>query len=110
MRALHTRLDRPSVIEDVWGDRLVPASERDAFAEALMSRLDAAEARAQMAAHGSPQAILEAVLRAHPAYGIVIVRTRYAEDALEAAVASGVRQYVIIGAGMDGVTSPSRCH
>jgi methyltransferase (TIGR00027 family) len=31
----------------------------------------------------------------------VITRSRYAEDALEAAMARGVRQYVLIGAGFD---------
>jgi methyltransferase (TIGR00027 family) len=40
-------------------------------------------------------------LRASPAYAGVITRTRYAEDALRVAVAAGVRQYVIIGAGFD---------
>jgi O-methyltransferase involved in polyketide biosynthesis len=31
----------------------------------------------------------------------VIVRSRYAEDALEAAVRGGTDQYVIVGAGFD---------
>lgn len=41
---------------------------------------------------------LEPVL---PAYVCVVMRARYAEEGLERAVADGVRQYVIIGAGMD---------
>jgi len=44
---------------------------------------------------------LDSVLRAHPSYGTVILRARYAEEALAEAVARGVAQYVIIGAGMD---------
>ena len=36
-----------------------------------------------------------------PAYVCVVMRARYAEEALERAVAEGVTQYVIIGAGMD---------
>ena len=43
--------------------------------------------------------------RTHPilaaARGQVICRNRYAEDRLAAAVSSGVRQYVILGAGLD---------
>jgi methyltransferase (TIGR00027 family) len=35
------------------------------------------------------------------ARGQVICRSRYAEDRLAAAVASGVRQYVVLGAGLD---------
>jgi methyltransferase (TIGR00027 family) len=76
MRAIHTRLDRPRQIDDPWGDRLLLDSERAGF-------------------------VSEARLRASPAYGMVILRTRYTEEALAAAVAKGVRQYVILGAGMD---------
>jgi methyltransferase (TIGR00027 family) len=76
MRAIHTRLDQPRHIDDPWGDRLLLDSERIAF--------------------GS-----EARLRASPAYGMVILRTRYTEEALAAAVAKGVCQNVILGAGMD---------
>jgi methyltransferase (TIGR00027 family) len=45
--------------------------------------------------------VLDAVLRAHPTYGGVIIRSRCAEDALEAAAARGVHRYVLIGAGFD---------
>lgn len=83
MRAAHTRLDRPVLIEDPWGDRLILNEER----EAMRAR----------AGGGDP----DTLLRAHPSYGTVIVRARYAEDLLAAAVRRGVRQYVIIGAGMD---------
>ncbi len=40
-------------------------------------------------------------MRANAAYADVITRTRYAEDALKAAVERGITQYVIIGAGFD---------
>jgi len=81
MRAAHTRLDRPALIDDPWGDRLILGDEREAM-------LAGAED-------------LDSVLRAHPSYGTVILRSRYAEDALAQASARGVRQYVLIGAGMD---------
>jgi methyltransferase (TIGR00027 family) len=83
MRAAHTRLDRPVLIEDPWGDRLILDEER----EAMLARAGGGDA--------------DALLRAHPSYGTVIVRARYAEDLLADAVGRGVRQYVIIGAGMD---------
>ena len=75
MRAAHTRLDANPLIDDPWGDRLVPESVRGAMAD---------------------QALLQS-----PAYANVILRTRYAEDALEIAVAKGVAQYVLVGAGFD---------
>ncbi len=83
MRAAHTRLDRPPLIDDPWGDRLVLAPEREAMA-------------VRAGTHD-----LDTVLRGHPSYGTVIMRSRYAEDALADAVARGARQYVLIGAGMD---------
>lgn len=57
--------------------------------------------REQLEALGSRDAMRRAALRARPFYGSVVVRTRYAEDALAAAVGRGVRQYVILGAGLD---------
>ena len=83
MRAVHTRLDRPVLIEDPWGDRLIVDGERGAMI-ALVGGED-----------------LDAALRTHPSYGTVILRARYTEDALQDAVARGVGQYVIVGAGMD---------
>ena len=83
MRAVHARLDHPVLIDDPWGDRLVFDAER----EAMLARLGAED--------------LDTALRSHPAYGAVILRARYAEDALAGAVARGVRQYVLVGAGMD---------
>jgi len=44
---------------------------------------------------------LNLALRSNPAYAGVILRARYTEDALKEAVARGIVQYVIIGAGFD---------
>jgi methyltransferase (TIGR00027 family) len=98
MRSLHTRLDPRPLINDPWGDRLVPASTRDMIFDAALARLDAA-ARAQ--ALSSRDATVDEVLLRSPAYSNVIMRTRYTEDALEKAVERGVQQYVLIGAGFD---------
>jgi methyltransferase (TIGR00027 family) len=83
MRAAHTRLDRPTLLEDPWADRLILAEER----AAMLARMGGED--------------LDGSLRAHPAYGAVILRARYTEDVLAEAVGRGVRQYVIVGAGMD---------
>jgi methyltransferase (TIGR00027 family) len=75
MRALHSRTDPDPVIQDPWGDRLVPPDIRANLPDELLAR--------------------------SPAFANVITRTRYTEDALQAAVARGARQYVLIGAGFD---------
>jgi methyltransferase (TIGR00027 family) len=81
MRAAHTRLDPHPLIDDSWGDRLVPESAKRAMAS-------------------SNEMLDEALMRSR-SYANVITRTRYAEDALKAGVLRGVRQYVLIGAGFD---------
>jgi len=100
MRAIHTRVDRPRLIDDPWGDRLVSPVEKTALYQRVLEGADP-EARARLEALGSQQAVIDTVLRAHPTYGGVVIRSRCAEDALESAVTRGVRQYVLIGAGFD---------
>ncbi|MDT0343794.1 class I SAM-dependent methyltransferase [Streptomyces litchfieldiae] len=65
----------------------------DDLAEALLGE-DAAEHLAQHRKHGGHPVLWQA--RAQ-----VACRSRYAEDRLGAAVARGVEQYVILGAGLD---------
>jgi methyltransferase (TIGR00027 family) len=98
MRACHARLDRDPLIDDTWGDRLVPDAVRKAMREAALAAMDA-DARARALA--VPEAVVDDQLRASPAYANVILRSRYTEDALRDAVTRGIRRYVIIGAGFD---------
>jgi methyltransferase (TIGR00027 family) len=100
MRAVHARVSRSPLINDPWGDRLVSDAERAAVLRVVLNGLSL-EARAACEQLGTPTAILDAALQAHPGYGWAILRTRYAEDALEVAVGRGIRQYVIVGAGFD---------
>src|SRR5271166_6234072 len=82
MRAIHTRLDRNPLIDDPWGDRIVPESALRQIRDAVLARMDP-PARARAA--GAPESIVDATLRASPAYAGVIMRSRYAEDALRVA-------------------------
>jgi methyltransferase (TIGR00027 family) len=52
-------------------------------------------------ATAQPETILARYFPRQDMYGNVVLRARWAEDALAAAVADGVRQYVILGAGFD---------
>ena len=99
MRSLHTRADPQPILNDPWGERLVPAQVREAIAQ----RARAARSPEQRAGTDETPAslLVDDWLRANPAYANVITRSRYAEDALHAAVARGVRQYVLVGAGFD---------
>jgi methyltransferase (TIGR00027 family) len=97
MRAIHTRRDPQPVLHDPWGDSLVPASLLvTAVARRNPSTEDPGDASSAEAAR-----IADDFLHASPAFTNVILRARYTEDALRAAIASGVRQYVLLGAGFD---------
>lgn len=76
-RAAHQLIDRPLVFEDPFAMRIIGP---DAAA--------ATEAKAENK--------ISAAFRAFMA-----VRSRYAEDELKCAVERGVRQYVVLGAGLD---------
>jgi len=95
IRAHHARCASPPLLEDRCGDVLVPQD----FKDRLVDR-----AIAEGHGVGAPDKIslLDAYLCAIPSYASVILRSRYAEDELEKAVRSGVRQYVLVGAGFDG--------
>ncbi|MFT3800065.1 MAG: class I SAM-dependent methyltransferase [Burkholderiaceae bacterium] len=98
MRALHTHSDPAPLLNDPWGDRLVPEAVRAALCERVLAGMDPVK-RAEAAT--MPDQVLDAALRGNAAYADVILRARYTEDALESAVKRGVSQYVIVGAGFD---------
>src|ERR1700744_4027921 len=81
MRAVHTRRDPSPLIDDPWRDR---------FGERVRSGMDP-EARA--VALRDPGLFLDDFFLARVAYPGVIIRSRYAEDALKTATERGIRQY-----------------
>jgi len=97
MRAAHGRLEPRPLIDDPWGDRLVPEEVRAAYRETALSKLGARGCDRNR----GPDEVLDAFLAASRGYPNVIMRARHTEDALRQAVHQGIRQYVIIGAGFD---------
>jgi methyltransferase (TIGR00027 family) len=98
IRAAHSRLDPDPLIDDRWGDQLVPESVRAAYRELATAKFGASPRAPGMVA---PDAVMDEYLGSSRGYSNVVMRTRYAEDALRDAIARGIRQYVIIGAGFD---------
>jgi methyltransferase (TIGR00027 family) len=80
-RAAHQLLDEPKLLDDPIALRIL-GHEAEAWLRADPGRLN--------------QSTYDRVLRA-----FVVVRSRIAEDALAASIAAGVRQYVVLGAGLD---------
>lgn len=95
IRSLHSRGDRLRILDDPWGDRLMP----EAVIQALYER--AVATGLPIARDDSRQAVVDRLVKASSGYVSVILRARYTEDALHSAMERGVRQYVLIGAGFD---------
>ena len=98
MRALHTRADPEPILDDPWGDQLVPRAAVDALREHLLSSMSATE---REAAEAATESVLDNWMRNSPAYANVLLRSRYTEDSLNSAIEHGTTQYVLIGAGFD---------
>jgi methyltransferase (TIGR00027 family) len=98
MRAIHTQRDPLPVLDDPWGDQLVPAS---VFVASVAQRSSASVPDSADTQSEELARIADDFLHASPAFTNVVLRARYAEDALRAAIAGGVRQYVLLGAGFD---------
>ncbi len=79
-RAAHQLFDDPKVFDDPLATRIIGAP--------LLERL-----RSERERHRHP---FNLALRAH-----VVARSRFAEDRLQAAYDKGVRQYLVLGAGLD---------
>src|SRR6478672_12912029 len=79
-RAAHQMLDNPKVLEDQLALRIIGAEAESSL-------------RSNLAQFQKPA---ERAFRA-----AVMVRNRYAEDELARSIQRGVRQYVILGAGLD---------
>ncbi|MGE5380812.1 MAG: class I SAM-dependent methyltransferase, partial [Methylocystaceae bacterium] len=76
IRAYHAKYGDPKVFDDFLAYSLIPEDKRELIEQILPK---------------------EALLQATNA----VSRARYTEDLLEKAVGEGVKQYVILGAGMD---------
>ncbi len=85
MRALHFRYADPIVFEDPFAIHLTSAKRRVICESRFLSWIMGKISRDRLI----------------PIAAQVLARNRYAEDQLEKAIAAGVDQYVIVGAGMD---------
>jgi methyltransferase (TIGR00027 family) len=96
MRAYHHLHDDPKLLDDPYAHRLLSRGEMAAIAERF--RHDGAELGVQA---DDPESLLALTLRTVKPAAFVLARARYAEERLASAVARGVGQYVLVGAGLD---------
>lgn len=98
-RAYHTTHDSPKIFNDPLAGRMFAEEERRFLEQALAGLIKMVNP--ELAASGPDQATALACVMQNQNGPITVSRSRYAEDCLEQAVRQGVRQYVILGAGLD---------
>ncbi len=99
IRAFHSANESPKVFDDWMAAQLLTAEEY-AFFEEMYYRRTLQDTTKAPASPEQRRSVLRAAMRGGAAGGI-LSRARFAEDSLEKAVAEGVQQYVILGAGLD---------
>ncbi len=98
-RAYHTTHDSPKIFNDPLAGRMFAEEERRFLEQALAGLIKMVNP--ELAASGPDQATALACVMRTQNGPITLSRSRYAEDCLEQAVKRGIRQYVILGAGLD---------
>src|SRR5215831_15614237 len=100
MRAYHSAQTGPKIFDDTVAHLLLSDTERERFEELCVSGLQWISP--SLAASCSDRAsLVYHAQRAGAGTAPVLVRGRYIENALLAALDRGIQQYVIIGAGLD---------
>ena len=98
IRAYHAAHDEPKIFDDFLAHRLITVAGRRTFQFRLIDPLQSTEPDL-VNSYFDPTSALPWWVRVIA--GAVLSRARYGEDSLEEAIRHGVRQYVILGAGMD---------
>src|SRR5262249_42911917 len=95
-RAQHHLHDEPKLLDDPYAHRLLTPAE--------MAASEGGRGGGGLGGGlppGDPHAVLARALRTVTPASSVLARARYTEDRLAMAVARGVSQYVLVGAGLD---------
>lgn len=99
VRGYHATHDEPKIFDDFLAMQLFTPEQRRVFESNLALALAFFDPERAKECP-DPATALAAFIRVQSG-PINLSRSRYAEDALEAAVGQGARQYVILGAGLD---------
>lgn len=101
MRAYHAMHDNPKIFDDSLASHLFTEDERSFFENAWsqVPKLYDPERAASLPDRAAAIAWTLQTITSGPS--MTLGRSRYTEDSLEEAVGQGVKQYVILGAGLD---------
>jgi methyltransferase (TIGR00027 family) len=99
-RAYHSISDQPKIFDDFLARQLIGEDQYAAFKDQNIGGFKMA-APDFAASFPNDEALLAFMMQAMAAPSLTLSRARYAEDRLEMALKDGVKQYVIVGAGLD---------
>jgi methyltransferase (TIGR00027 family) len=100
IRAHHSAQSGPKIFDDTFARLLLSDADRERYAEICVNGLQ--RLNPSLAASCSDRAAsIYHAQRLGAGTAPVLVRARYIEEALLAALGQGIQQYVIIGAGLD---------
>jgi len=99
-RWFHVQHDAPLIFEDRLAGQFLGEEGKQAVESLLLGSLERHNPAAR-AAFADRSSAIAWLMQAGASSAIVLARARYAEECLEAAIAQGARQYVMLGAGLD---------
>ena len=107
MRAYHAMHDNPKIFDDFLAYRLIPEDKRALIEQYLsgwneqLNDTEHAKLRSDNTTSSSLMQVINNIINEQKWAAQLFSRSQYAEDTLEKAIKQGVKQYVILGAGMD---------
>lgn len=100
IRGYHCEHDVPKIFDDFKGFPLLSEVERKSFEEHYLALLNNNNP-VRVAFVPDKVVSVSQIMQVMTASSLILSRARYTEDMLEEAVRQGIKQYVILGAGMD---------
>lgn len=101
-RGYHSRNDAPLIFDDFLAFELLGYEDQRSVEEQIMEMLRIVNPLAATS-FSSDETALNWLMQSSAAAPLVLSRATYAEELLERAVEKGVRQFVLLGAGLDTV-------
>ncbi len=100
MRGYHAMHDDSKIFDDSLAYRLIPQGWQPLIESSLAEALKLYDPESA-SSYPDQATALKWVMRLMPSPSMTLSRARYTEDTLDKAVKQGVKQYVILGAGLD---------
>lgn len=100
LRGYHAANDAPKIFDDYLAYKFLTEEERLSFDRQFVAAAQLIDPESA-ASFPDPAAVLAWLMQTWSGLPLVVSRARYTEDSLEQAIKRGVKQCVILGAGMD---------